>query len=787
MSFRSFTDDGERMALSPDAALAAFGVSDSEKWVSSTHSGFLRTGAPGFAAGSELWLRDLQNDEEKILTSDWGSSWGPRWRPDSQAFAFYSDRDGSPKIWVWNRESGESSLVCDEPICVRFGFEGIHWLPDSTHLITKLRAPGWAPPETETEDSLRTRDVWESPPQERPQLRSDEGWHWYDRCRGDIALINTYTGKATRLGTEIFPLGISVSPDGSYVAALCLSGELDSPKGNILQYDLHLYSVDGSRRKVFAPGVIQASGMMLTWSPDSSTVACISSEPEHGGVRFLSIDGSDSAIEGRTDLSLENKEGYPPLWARDASKVYCWANGGVQEIDLRTDAIRCVTQGLRDYFVFGMFHSLNSGIASDFGNSGAILVMARHRATMQEGLYRIEDTHPVCVVQDQNRLLVRFLLYGDNQRDWCIGQIEDAASPPDLFAVNVRSGEEKRLTALNPAAATGPRQTVMLEYPGPEDRKLRGALFLPLHHQPGDQCSTVIEVYYGAMQSGYVNAFGTHNSVWLTACGYGVFLPDLPRLGCGPADAISSLVEAAADAVVEQGYADPDALGLIGGSLGGYSVNCTITRSTRFKAAVAVASYSDLVSFSLTLSGNAVSGSRWLETYPMDLGGPPWEIPGQYLENSPVTRLDDVTTPLLLLHGTADKAVPIHQAEEILPACCGLGRPRLSFSITAKDIHPLNGRKTTRGTTGSESLDGLIGSLDEVGGATKERWSIISCECWRLAARAPRPNLLPHSAPRPRWLASCATACTRYASARNARRRRSPTTAWCRAGRRSAA
>ncbi len=147
----------------------------------------------------------------------------------------------------------------------------------------------------------------------------------------------------------------------------------------------------------------------------------------------------------------------------------------------------------------------------------------------------------------------------------------------------------------------------MLEYPGPEDRKLRGALFLPLHHQPGDQCSTVIEVYYGAMQSGYVNAFGTHNSVWLTACGYGIFLPDLPRLGCGPADAISSLVEAAADAVVEQGYADPDALGLIGGSLGGYSVNCTITRSTRFKAAVAVASYSDLVSFSLTLSGNAVT------------------------------------------------------------------------------------------------------------------------------------------------------------------------------------
>ena len=52
---------------------------------------------------------------------------------------------------------------------------------------------------------------------------------------------------------------------------------------------------------------------------------------------------------------------------------------------------------------------------------------------------------------------------------------------------------------------------------------------------------------------------------------------------------------------------------------------------------------------------------------------------------------------------------------------------------------------------------------------------------------APPPNLLPNSAPRPKRLASCATACTRYASARNERRRHSPTTAWCRAGPRSLA
>ena len=50
--------------------------------------------------------------------------------------------------------------------------------------------------------------------------------------------------------------------------------------------------------------------------------------------------------------------------------------------------------------------------------------------------------------------------------------------------------------------------------------------------------------------------------------------------------------------------------------------------------------------------------------------------------------------------------------------------------------------------------------------------------------RTPRPRSLPRSVPRARWRASCATACTRYASAKNAPPRRSATTRWCRAGRR---
>ena len=47
------------------------------------------------------------------------------------------------------------------------------------------------------------------------------------------------------------------------------------------------------------------------------------------------------------------------------------------------------------------------------------------------------------------------------------------------------------------------------------------------------------------------------------------------------------------------------------------------------------------------------------------MGGPPWGVPLRYVENSPIFRLDRVTTPLLITHGSLDNAVPVALAEEV--------------------------------------------------------------------------------------------------------------------------
>src|ERR671923_193596 len=94
-------------------------------------------------AGAEVRLTELTSGQTQVLTPGWGTSWGARWSPDGRRLAFYSDRNGVAQLWLWERESGASHLLCEEPTTMRFSFEGLRWLPDGRALVAKLRAPGW--------------------------------------------------------------------------------------------------------------------------------------------------------------------------------------------------------------------------------------------------------------------------------------------------------------------------------------------------------------------------------------------------------------------------------------------------------------------------------------------------------------------------------------------------------------------------------------------------------------------------------------------------------------------
>ena len=113
-------------------------------------------------------------------------------------------------------------------------------------------------------------------------------------------------------------------------------------------------------------------------------------------------------------------------------------------------------------------------------------------------------------------------------------------------------------------------------------------------------------------------------------------------------------VDSAADFAIAQGWADPARLAIFGWSAGGFMTSWTVTQTHRYKAAIEGAGITDWLSFIPT-------SDTWQTDYDARLQE---KDPGPMLKFSAVMFADKVTTPLLILHGSADVRVPTFQGSE---------------------------------------------------------------------------------------------------------------------------
>jgi dipeptidyl aminopeptidase/acylaminoacyl peptidase len=113
-------------------------------------------------------------------------------------------------------------------------------------------------------------------------------------------------------------------------------------------------------------------------------------------------------------------------------------------------------------------------------------------------------------------------------------------------------------------------------------------------------------------------------------------------------------VDSSTDFAVGQGWADPDRLAIFGWSAGGFMTSWTVTQTHRYKAAIEGAGITDWLSFIPASDIAQVDyDMRW-----------PENDPTPFLQFSAVMHADQVTTPLLILHGEADLRVPAFQGRE---------------------------------------------------------------------------------------------------------------------------
>lgn len=128
------------------------------------------------------------------------------------------------------------------------------------------------------------------------------------------------------------------------------------------------------------------------------------------------------------------------------------------------------------------------------------------------------------------------------------------------------------------------------------------------------------------------------------------------------------IVQGTREFVEAHPFVDPERLGCIGASYGGFMTMLLITETDMFSAAISHAGISSLSSYwGEGWWGYLYSAAATAHSYP-------WNRPDLYVEQSALFRADEIGTPLLLLHGGADPNVPPGESEQMYTAMRVLGK-----------------------------------------------------------------------------------------------------------------
>jgi dipeptidyl aminopeptidase/acylaminoacyl peptidase len=253
----------------------------------------------------------------------------------------------------------------------------------------------------------------------------------------------------------------------------------------------------------------------------------------------------------------------------------------------------------------------------------------------------------------------------------------EAHRPPELFIRRPGAGAPERLTDLHGSVASltlGKLES--LTWTSPDGLPLSGVLTLPPNFDPSQRYPLLLNIHGGPWASSR-EVFNARNQL-LAGKGFIVFEPNYRGSdnqgnalyaavyrdhGAGPGrDVMAGLA-----LLKQRAYVDTTRIGVSGWSYGGYMTTWLIGHYGGWKAAMAGAAVIDLVDdYNLNDLSLFIRAYGETLTFPHDLA--------LMKEQSPLTYVDNMRTPLLLLSTTGDVRVPVTQSYKLYNALQERGR-----------------------------------------------------------------------------------------------------------------
>jgi dipeptidyl aminopeptidase/acylaminoacyl peptidase len=555
-----------------------------------------------------------------------------RWSPNGSSLAFVALVNDLPQVVAMSANGGEARTLTT----AKEGTTIFEWSPDGQRIAYIAPDPASADEERRKKDKTYVNEVDRN---ERPPRV------WIQDVAGGKSQVITPADQ--------YVLGLSWSPDGSTVAYAA-----SNVGGFNAQYHSKIYSVPAAGGAPKA--IVDRPGMNRSpsYSPDGRWIGFVSTG---GTSEMMSVWGFHvvPAPGGAPrDLSTETRAWIGEfVWSPDSLSIIYVPNEGTS---------------LRGA---GMFEQPIFREWIDSGRS--------ERVTVGPTV-----NYSPSLSRDGKRLAYRSV---------------EALTMGDVFVQDlVSGGKARKLTDTNPELADLTLGTIKpIHWRSFDGMEIWGLLLTPPGYD-GSKKIPLLTYCHGGPIGGFtyglfpqfmhtvpqVEIYGTQA---MASAGFAVLFP-MPRGGSGYGVEGFKMIKnswgeidykdimAGVDYVISLGIADPDRLGVMGGSYGGFMTNWIVTQTGRFKAAATMCSLADLTDMYYLSDG----GDFMIEYF-----GDPFQDAARYAAHSPITFVNKVTTPLLIQHGENDRRVPLMQAQKFYKALKFLGKT-VEFEIFPRGGHVLS-------------------------------------------------------------------------------------------------
>lgn len=617
-----FAEEKERRPMTTDDALNMVSVgsaimSPDGNWVFYSRS---ELDWPKNKRQTKYYMISVEGGEPfQYIGKAGGSSF--RFSPDGQYLTFKRTVDKNSQIFLMRTSGGEAVQLTKHKNSVR----SYKWSEDSSKIFFTASEPRSKEEEKKHKDGYDIIFVDEGP------NGQDEGsWR-------NLWMFDLKTKKETKITDEKFILGsFDVCPDGKKVL---FTAQYTNRRNDRYKSEIYMKNV-GKKEKIRLTDNHSPEGGLL-WAPD--------------GKSFIFT-------------AADDKE-----WLNRNSKIYV--------MNPETKEYRLLS---------GKFEGTPRVVA--WTPDSRFLLLNGQQGT-DSNLFRI-DVQTGDYKQLSN--LSGFMRVSSVSRDRkkIVYSFSDFDTPSDLYVSPVEPFESRRLTHANPWIEEEILLADMkvIRWKSKNGFTIEGLFHFPAGSQKGGKIPLIVNIH-GGPAGCFTNSFRARYHVY-AGLGYASLSPNV-RGSSGYTDKLreGNTVQkgdgiglgdywdiiSGVDYVIEEGYADPDQLGVRGWSYGGILGGWTITQTGRFKAASLGAGVYDWTSE--YGPGFNYDVRLW------HIGGTPWDNPEGYRNQSTLTHVKNITTPTLIIHGQRDTTDTEAQSMNLFTALKDIGKVPVRYLRAPREGH----------------------------------------------------------------------------------------------------